>query len=73
MLYRLSEGLFLFGWLRRIAVKYYMSKAETLRDIRVFLVIYFGGEHIIRSRVDFEITIECLIDHYLLQSFYYYA
>ena len=32
-----------------------------------------AADRIIRSRVDFEITIECLIDHYLLQSFYYYA
>ena len=50
-----------------------MSKAETLRDIGVFLVIHFGGEHIVRPRINFEISVERLIDHYLLQSFYYYA
>ena len=67
--YRLSEGLFLFGWLRRISVKDYMSKAETLRNIRVFLVIHFGGKHIIRPRIDLEVTIERLIDHQRLTCF----
>lgn len=38
-----------------------MSKAETLRNIRVLRMIHFGGEHIIRLRVDFEIAAERLI------------
>lgn len=63
------RGLFLFGWLRRIAVKDYMSKAETLRNIRILLVIHFGGEHIIRSRINFEISVERLIDHQRFASF----
>ena len=46
-----------------------MSKAETLLNVGVLLVIYFGGEHIIRSRVDFEITIECLVDHQRFAGF----
>ena len=40
-----------------------MCKAETLRNIRVLLVIHFGGEHLIRPRVDFEVAVERLIDH----------
>ena len=59
----------LFSWLRRISVKYHMSKAETLRDIRVFLVIHFGGEHIIRPCINFEVAVECLIDYQRFAGF----
>ena len=38
-----------------------MSKAETLRNIRVLLVIHLGGEHIIRPRINFEVAVERLI------------
>ena len=69
MLNSATYGLLLFGWLWRIAVKDYMSKAETLRDIRVLLVIYFGGEHIIRPRINFEVAIECLVDHQRFAGF----
>jgi len=62
-------AVFLFGWLRRIAVKDYMSKAETLRNIWILLVIHFGGEHIIWPRINFEIAVECLIDHQRLTGF----
>ena len=46
-----------------------MSKAETLRNIRVLLTIHFGGEHIIRSRVDFEVAVECLVDYQRFAGF----
>ena len=46
-----------------------MSKAETLRDIGVFLVIHLGGEHIIRSRINFEVAIERLVDHQRFAGF----
>lgn len=46
-----------------------MSKAETLRNIRVLLVIHLGGEHIIRPRVDFEVAVERLIDHQRFTGF----
>ncbi len=49
--------------------KDYMSKAETLRNIRVLLVIHLGGEHIIRPRVDFEVAVERLIDHQRFAGF----
>ena len=67
--YRLSEGLFLFGWLWRIAVKDYMSKAETLRNIRILLVIHFGGEQIIWPRINFEVAVECLVDYQRFAGF----
>lgn len=63
------RGLFLFGWLRRIAVKDYMSKAETLRNIRILLVIHFGGEHIIWPRINFEVAVECLVDYQRFAGF----
>ena len=69
VLYRLSEGLFLFSWLRRISVKNYMSEAESLRNVRVLRVIHFGGEHIIRPRINFEVAVERLIDHQRLAGF----
>ena len=69
MLNSATYGLLLFGWLWRIAVKDYMSKAETLRDIRVFLMIHFGGEHIIRPRINFEVAIERLVDHQRFAGF----
>lgn len=40
-----------------------MSKAETLLNVGVLLVIHFGGKHIIRSRINFEISVERLVDH----------
>ena len=46
-----------------------MSKAETLRNIRVLLVIHFGGEHIIRPRIDLEVAVECLVDHQRFAGF----
>ena len=46
-----------------------MSKAETLRNIRVLLVIHLGGEHIIRPRINFEVAVERLIDHQRFAGF----
>ena len=46
-----------------------MSKAETLRNIRVLLVIHLGGEHIIRPCINFEVAVECLIDHQRFAGF----
>ena len=69
MLNSATYGLLLFSWLRRIAVKDYMSKAETLRNIRVLLVIHLGGEHIIRPRINFEVAVERLIDHQRFAGF----
>ena len=46
-----------------------MSKAETLRNIRVLLVIHLGGEHIIRPRINFEVAAERLIDHQRFAGF----
>ena len=63
MIPALGGVVFLFGWLRRISVKDYMSKAKTLRNVGILLVIHFGGEHIIRPRVDFEVAVECLVDY----------
>ena len=46
-----------------------MSKAETLRNIGVLLVIHLGGEHIIRPRINFEVAVERLIDHQRFAGF----
>ena len=62
-------AVFLFGWPRRIAVKNHMGKAETLRNIWIFLAVHFRSEHLIRPRINFEIAVECLIDHQRLAGF----
>ena len=46
-----------------------MSKAETLRNIRVLRVIHFGGEHIIRPCINFEVAVECLINYQRFAGF----
>ena len=62
-------GLLLFSWLWCIAMKDYMSKTETLRDVGVLLVIHFGGEHIIWPRINFEVAVECLVDYQRFAGF----
>ena len=69
MLNSATYELLLFSWLRRIAVKDYMSKAETLRNIWILLVIHFGGEHIIWPRINFEVAVECLVDYQRFAGF----